>query len=118
MNLRDYTSVKDRRQALEKEFSVDFSMTGNFSLDERVASARHCENMIGATQIPVGVAGPLLIGQQGNGYEKKEYYIPLATTEGALVASINRGCKAITASGGAVVDSHVVGPTRGPVFRV
>jgi len=47
-----------------------------------------------------------------------EYYIPLATTEGALVASINRGCKAISASGGAFVNSHVIGATRGPVFKV
>ena len=42
----------------------------------------------------------------------------MATTEGALVASVNRGCKAITESGGASVDSHRVGATRGPVFRV
>lgn len=67
--------------------------------------------MIGASQVPMGIAGPLRI-------EKKDYYIPLATTEGALVASVNRGCKAITQSGGAMVDSHRVGATRGPVFRV
>jgi len=59
----------------------------------------------------LGVAGPLQIG-------KTEYYVPLATTEGALVASVNRGCKAISQSGGATVDSYHVGSTRGPVFFV
>jgi len=50
--------------------------------------------------------------------KNKDYFIPLATTEGALVASVNRGCKAIVASGGAWVDSYQVGATRGPVFYV
>ena len=111
MNLRDYQSVSDRRTALEKELSVDLKHIGSFSLNESIASTRNCENMIGAVQVPMGIAGPLQIG-------KRSYYIPLATTEGALVASINRGCKAITVSGGTMVDSHNVGATRGPVFRV
>lgn len=116
MNLRDYQSVSDRRSALEKELSVDLSHIGSFSLDEGTAGTRNCENMIGVAQVPMGVAGPLVIKRQSSGINT--YYIPLATTEGALVASVNRGCKAITASGGAAVDSHVVGATRGPVFRV
>jgi hydroxymethylglutaryl-CoA reductase (NADPH) len=107
MNLRDFSSVSDRRKALEKELKVNLKNIGAFSLDESVASARNCENMIGAAQVPIGIAGPL------NGK-----YIPLATTEGALVASVSRGCKAISQSGGAATDSHRVGATRGPVFRV
>lgn len=111
MNLRNLKTVQERREALEKELKASLSNIGSFTLDESVAGSRNCENMIGAAQVPIGIAGPLRI-------EKKEYYIPLATTEGALVASINRGCKAITESGGALVDSHRVGATRGPVFRV
>lgn len=111
MNLRDLPSVTTRRNWLEKKLSVNLKHVGSFSFDEKVASTRNCENMVGATQIPLGVAGPLRIA-------KNDYYIPLATTEGALVASVNRGCKAITASGGAIVDSYRVGATRGPVFRV
>lgn len=107
MNLRDYTSVADRRNALEKELSVDLKNIGSYSLDDSVAASRNCENMIGATQIPIGIAGPI------NGK-----YIPLATTEGALVASVNRGCKAITESGGAKIESKKIGATRGPVFKV
>ncbi len=111
MNLRDYTSVLERRKAIEKERNVDLTHIGAFTLDETVAVTRNCENMIGAVQIPMGIAGPLRIA-------KKEYYLPLATTEGALVASVNRGCRAITESGGAFVRSKRVGATRGPVFRV
>lgn len=111
MNLRDFPSVAERRKALEKETHVSLRQSGSFTLDEAVASAHNCENMIGMTQIPLGVAGPLRIGDH-------TYYIPLATTEGALVASVSRGCKVIMESGGATADSYRVGASRGPVFRV
>lgn len=119
MNLRDLTTT-NRRKALEKELRVDLKNISSFSLDETVASTRNCENMIGIAQVPMGVAGPLKIRTQSSELndQMKDYYIPLATTEGALVASVNRGCKAITLSGGAMVNSHRVGTTRGPVFRV
>lgn len=119
MNVRNYKSVSDRRKALEKELKVDLKNVGSFTLDESVASTRNCENMIGAAQIPMGVAGPLRMRSiNDERLTMSDYYIPLSTTEGALVASVNRGCKAITESGGALVDSHRVGATRGPVFRV
>lgn len=116
MNLRNFISVESRRKALEKETTVPLPHIGSFSLDEAVASTKHCENMIGAAQVPMGVAGPLEVKHQAA--NAKSYYIPLATTEGALVASVSRGCKAISESGGAIVDSHAVGATRGPVFTV
>ena len=75
----------------------------------------HCENRIEGALLPLGVAGPLHINGQ---YAKGDYYIPLATTEGALVASVNRGSKAISASGGASSGVELVGVTRGPVFEV
>jgi hydroxymethylglutaryl-CoA reductase (NADPH) len=117
MNIRDYKTVKERREALEKETSVKFVHIGSFTLDEHMASTRNCENMIGVAQVPMGIAGPLKIANNKE-QTTKNYYIPLATTEGALVASVNRGCKAITESGGAEVDSYKIGATRGPVFRV
>ena len=66
-----------------------------------------CENVIGYMPIPLGVAGPLIIDGQ-------HYYIPMATTEGVLVASTNRGCKAINAAGGATTVLTGDGMTRGP----
>ena len=59
MKLRNLNTAKDRRQALEKEVKVDLSHIGSFTLDEVVAGTRNCENMIGAAQVPMGVAGPL-----------------------------------------------------------
>jgi hydroxymethylglutaryl-CoA reductase (NADPH) len=121
MNLRNYKIVKDRRIAFEKELGVTLSNIGYYSLDENMAATRSCENMIGVTQIPLGIAGPLAISflsPKNQELGTTNYFIPLATTEGALVASVNRGCKAITKSGGAQVSSYRVGATRGPVFKV
>ena len=111
MNLRNFSSVADRRKALEKELDIDLKNIGAVTQVARV------ENCIGATHVPLGVAGPLKLCQVSS-VKCHDYYIPLATTEGALVASINRGCKAITESGGAIADSHKIGATRGPVFKI
>lgn len=116
MKFRNFKTVFDRRKALEKELKIKLPHIGSFTLDEKIASDRNCENMIGVAQLPLGIAGPVKVKRLK--LEVQNYYIPLATTEGALVASVNRGCKAITQSGGATVDSYKVGSTRGPVFKV
>ncbi len=102
-----------RRLALEKITGVSLSAIGSTILDFDELVGRNIENPIGAVQVPVGVAGPLRI--RGD-YAKGDYYIPLATTEGALVASVNRGCKAITMSGGARVKILFDGMTRAPAL--
>lgn len=119
MNLRTLKSVLERRKEVEKQLSLSLKHTGTYSIDEESASTKNCENMIGVTQVPLGLAGPILIKESlTESTPPNTYYLPLATTEGALVASVNRGCKAISESGGAVVDSYRVGATRGPVFKV
>ena len=66
-----------------------------------------CENVIGYMPLPLGVAGPLVI-------DGRNYFLPMATTEGVLVASTSRGCKAINAGGGATTVLTGDGMTRGP----
>lgn len=108
--MRDLTFPK-RRELLEKKLRIKLENIGQFTLDPKKIDNRNCENMIGAIQVPVGIAGPMKIN-------RKTYYLPLATTEGALVASVNRGCKATRLAGDIKTFVEDVGPTRAPVFRV
>ena len=78
-----------RRKKIEEMLNIKLEHLSKHSIDSEGCIGKNIENMIGAVQIPVGVAGPLKV----NG---KDYYLPLATTEGALVASVNRGCRAIS----------------------
>ncbi|NJE75657.1 hydroxymethylglutaryl-CoA reductase (NADPH) [Thermococcus sp. ES12] len=103
-----------RRRALEKKLGVSLENIGHYSIDPEKVIGKNIENMIGVVQIPMGVAGPLKINGE---YAKGEFYIPLATTEGALVASVNRGCSALTAAGGVrttIIDDKM---TRAPLLK-
>ncbi len=102
-----------RRLALERMYGVSLSSIGSTILDFEELVGRNIENPIGAVQVPVGVVGPLRVEGE---YAHGEYYVPLATTEGALVASINRGAKAITLSGAAKARVVRDGMARAPLF--
>lgn len=113
-SIKDIKTAAQRRVFLEKELKTTLPSISSYNFSEEEVAGRNIENLIGATQIPLGIAGPLAIHYP---LQTTHYYLPLATTEGALVASIARGCKAITEAGGAIVALNNVGITRGPVFK-
>ncbi len=107
------TATLARRRAVEKKTGILLPAIASTILDFEEIVGRNIENSIGAAQIPLGIAGPIRV--KGT-YADGEYYVPLATTEGALVASVHRGCKAINLSGGAravVIQDRM---TRAPLF--
>ena len=111
---RERTDVDDRRKAAESFTGTKFEHISKYSFDP-AAAEKNIENMIGATQIPLGFAGPVKMDGE---YAKGEFIVPLATTEGALVASVSRGMSVITQSGGVRVKIFRDAMTRAPVFRV
>jgi hydroxymethylglutaryl-CoA reductase (NADPH) len=105
---------KERLDYLKsKEISTkNLSGGKNFNTPEEYKG--NIENFIGMAQIPVGMAGPILIkGTIAQG----DFFIPLATTEGALVASYNRGMKACRLSGGITTVCLAEGVQRCPYFK-
>ncbi|WP_338741271.1 hydroxymethylglutaryl-CoA reductase (NADPH) [Haloplanus salilacus] len=108
------TAATARRRLIESDAGVDLDAVGSYGFPADRADA-NVENMIGAAQVPMGVAGPVTVH---GGAVDGERYLPMATTEGALVASVNRGCSVIDAAGGATARVTKSGMTRAPVFRV
>ena len=108
------TAAAARREIVAAETGVDLDAVGDYAFDAAEAESA-IENMVGAAQIPMGVAGPVPVD---GGAAEAEYYLPLATTEGALVASVNRGLSVIADAGGATARVTKSGMTRAPVFRV
>ena len=76
--------------------------------DFTTATKACCENTIGFIPVPVGLIGPLLLNN-------KEYKVPMATTEGTLLASTNRGLKALFKAGGVTANVYFDGMSRAPV---
>ncbi len=102
-----------RRKYLERKLGISLSAIGSTILDFEELVGRNIEMPIGAVQIPLAVVGPLkVLGE----YARGDFFVPMATTEGALVAGVNRGCKAITESGGAKVRILRDEMTRAPCF--
>jgi hydroxymethylglutaryl-CoA reductase (NADPH) len=83
------------------------------SIDRASAYARNIENFIGTVKVPVGLAGPLRVnGVHAHG----DVYVPLATTEAALVASYSRGAQLVTEAGGCAAIVLNEGVSRAPGF--
>jgi hydroxymethylglutaryl-CoA reductase (NADPH) len=101
-----------RRQFIKQKTGAELTHTGQFSIDPAVLPG-NIENFIGIVQMPVGVAGPVLVNGE---HAKGEFYVPLATTEGTLVASYSRGMRVINECGGVkttVVEGFM---QRAPAF--
>ncbi|ADQ66595.1 3-hydroxy-3-methylglutaryl-CoA reductase [Halogeometricum borinquense DSM 11551] len=108
------TATAARRLLVEEQSDASLDVVGDYGFPAERADP-NIENMVGAVQVPMGVAGPVRIR---GGRLDGERYLPLATTEGALLASVNRGCSVLNDAGGANVRILKSGMTRAPVFRV
>jgi hydroxymethylglutaryl-CoA reductase (NADPH) len=112
--LDDYTEAEAavRRAFVHDHTGVELRDVGVYSVEPRTV-AGNIENFTGVAQVPLGVAGPLRVnGEHAQG----DFYVPLATTEGTLVASYNRGMRLLNACGGVkatVVEQFM---QRAPVF--
>lgn len=106
---------ENRLAFLEKHKNIELPvLSNNAGIDDISVLKGNIENFIGFSKIPTGLVGPLLVnGTEANG----QFYIPLATTEGALVASYNRGCKAASLSGGIRSICLTESVQRSPIFQ-
>ncbi len=113
------TAAEVRRLLLHRRTGADLDTVADYSFHPEQAVGSNIENLIGGAQVPMGVVGPIPINvDDDDGAVSGERYLPLATTEGALVASVNRGCAAIRTSGSATARVLKNAMTRAPVFRV
>jgi len=104
--------VRARQRFVKEQTGVELEHVSSFSFD---ASRVHgnIENFTGVAQIPLGFAGPIRIdGEHAQG----EFLVPMATTEGTLVASYNRGIKVLNAAGGVRCTVSADAMQRAPVF--
>ncbi len=104
--------ITARQDFVREQTGVTLQHINHYSFEPHVTQG-NIEHFTGVAQIPLGIAGPLLVHGE---YARGEFYVPLATSEGTLVASYNRGMKVIHESGG--VKCAVVGDNmqRAPVF--
>jgi hydroxymethylglutaryl-CoA reductase (NADPH) len=104
--------AQKRREFAREQTGAPLEHVGAYSFDPGTLPG-NIENFMGVAQVPIGLAGPVrVLGE----YAKGDFYVPLATTEGTLVASYNRGMRLLTECGGVkatVVDRRM---QRAPVF--
>lgn len=108
----DKKIIRARQAFIHEHTGVKLDHVTRYSIDP-AETRGNIEHFTGVAQVPLGFAGPLLVHGQ---YAQGEFYVPLAASEGTLVASYNRGMKVLHRSGG--VKCAVVGDNmqRAPVF--
>ena len=115
---RDKQNDHTREMASQRAAFIE-AMTGSkpavvssYTIDPAMTNG-NIENFIGTAQVPIGIAGPLtMVGEHAKG----DFYIPMATTEGTLVASYSRGMRVISECGGARTTVVKHSMQRAPVF--
>jgi hydroxymethylglutaryl-CoA reductase (NADPH) len=104
--------IRERQKFVEEFTGIKLEHISKYSFDPHVAKG-NCEHFTGVMQVPLGFAGPITIhGEHAQG----DFLIPLATSEGTLVASYNRGMKVLNLSGGVQVTVVADAMQRAPVF--
>ena len=110
----DYTPeiIAERQQFIESQTGASLEHTKQFSF-EPDTMAGNVEQLFGVAQLPIGLAGPLVVnGEHAQG----EFYVPMATIEGTLVASYNRGMRVIREAGGVMTTVCGEAMQRAPTF--
>jgi hydroxymethylglutaryl-CoA reductase (NADPH) len=104
--------VEERQKFLEEKTGSCLNYTRGYNFEPSEMHG-NCEHFFGVAQVPIGVAGPLLVnGEHAQG----EFYVPLATIEGTLIASYNRGMRLIRESGGVMTTVCGDAMQRAPSF--
>jgi hydroxymethylglutaryl-CoA reductase (NADPH) len=105
-------AIQTRREFVEQFSGVKLNHVAKYSFDPH-QTAGNVEHFTGVAQVPIGFAGPITIhGEHAQG----DFLIPLATTEGTLVASYNRGIKVVNLSGGVKCSVVADAMQRAPAF--
>jgi hydroxymethylglutaryl-CoA reductase (NADPH) len=104
--------VRERQRWVREKSGAGLETVTRFAFDPHVARG-NIENLVGAAQVPLGIAGPLRVNGE---HARGEFLIPLATSEGTLVASYNRGMRAINLCGGVTCTVVEDAMQRAPAF--
>src|SRR4051794_1360451 len=105
-------AVETRLAFARQHSGASLEHLGRFSFDPELTKG-NIEQLVGAVQVPVGLAGPLLVNGE---HARGEFYVPMATAEGTLVASYNRGMRLLHEAGGVtttILDDRM---QRAPAF--
>jgi hydroxymethylglutaryl-CoA reductase (NADPH) len=113
-NENDYDEriIKKRQEFVENYSGRKYNHLFNYTFDSQRTQG-NIENFTGIIQVPMGLAGPIKVNGE---HAKGDFIIPMATTEGTLVASYNRGIKVVNLSGGCKVTVVADAMQRAPVF--
>jgi hydroxymethylglutaryl-CoA reductase (NADPH) len=110
----DYTreAAEQRREFAEAQSGTSLEHVSSYSFDPGILTG-NVEQFLGVAQVPIGLAGPLLVnGEHAQG----EFYVPMATAEGTLVASYNRGMRLLYEAGGVTTTIMDDRMQRAPAF--